>query len=155
VIDENDILPTIGGFAIAVWHRIEPLVYEARRRENAFLFQNFEAVLPTCRECYVPSAAELRIESSLARRASHLAPSPESFWRRLWFSRFLSVLDFRTRRIGSAEAKRSFDENRSILLYVTRQPEREKIRGAIRPDPRHLSGWLAAVKEKDVITYCT
>ncbi|MGH7836465.1 MAG: DUF4760 domain-containing protein [Candidatus Binataceae bacterium] len=47
LIDENDILPTIGGFAIAVWQRIEPLVIEARRRENSFLFQNFEAVLPT------------------------------------------------------------------------------------------------------------
>jgi len=34
LIREDDILPTLGGFAIAVWQRIEPIVQEARRREN-------------------------------------------------------------------------------------------------------------------------
>ena len=35
LIREDDILPTIGGNAVAVWHRIEPLVKELRLRENA------------------------------------------------------------------------------------------------------------------------
>src|SRR5437879_3211351 len=60
LIREDDILPTVGGFAIAIWERVEPIVKEARHRENAFLFHNFEAVLPNCRECYVPAAAEER-----------------------------------------------------------------------------------------------
>ncbi|MGH8013614.1 MAG: DUF4760 domain-containing protein, partial [Candidatus Binataceae bacterium] len=55
LIRQDDILPTVGGFAIAVWQRIEPIVRELRIRENAFLFQNYETVLPNCRECYVPS----------------------------------------------------------------------------------------------------
>src|SRR5260370_3713481 len=56
LIRDEDMLPTIGGVAIAVWHRIEPFVVDARRRANAFLFQNFEAMRPECRECYVPLA---------------------------------------------------------------------------------------------------
>src|SRR5712691_11727794 len=58
LIRDEDMLPTIGGVAIAVWQRIEPFVVEARRRENAFLFQNFEAMLPECRECYVPVSTD-------------------------------------------------------------------------------------------------
>ncbi len=61
LIREDDILPTVAGSAIAIWHRIEPVVQEARRRENAFLFQNFEAVLPKCRDCYVPMIADARM----------------------------------------------------------------------------------------------
>src|SRR5882724_5234429 len=57
LIDKNDILPTIGGYAVAVWHRIEPLVKELRLRENALLFQNYESLLPDCHECYVPGLA--------------------------------------------------------------------------------------------------
>jgi len=54
LIRKDDILPTIGGYAVAVWHRIAPLVKEMRLRENAVLFDNYEALLPECRECYVP-----------------------------------------------------------------------------------------------------
>ena len=54
LIDKNDILPTIGGYAVAVWYRIQPLIKELRLRENAVLFENYEALLPECHECYVP-----------------------------------------------------------------------------------------------------
>jgi peroxiredoxin len=54
LIRKDDILPTIGGYAVAVWYRIEPLVKELRLRENAVLFDNYEALLPECRGCYVP-----------------------------------------------------------------------------------------------------
>src|SRR5579864_6665991 len=54
LIDKQDILPTIGGYAVAVWYRIEPLVKELRLRENALLFENYESLLPECRDCYVP-----------------------------------------------------------------------------------------------------
>ena len=57
LIDKQDILPTIGGYAVAVWHRIEPLVKELRLRENALLFENYEALLPECHECYAPGIA--------------------------------------------------------------------------------------------------
>jgi peroxiredoxin len=54
LINKEEILPTIGGYAVAVWYRIQPLVKEFRLRENAVLFQNYESLLPECHECYVP-----------------------------------------------------------------------------------------------------
>jgi hypothetical protein len=155
LIDENDILPTIGGFAIAVWQRIQPLVEEARRRENAFLFQNFEAVLPICRECYVPSAKAAAVTGAAANGSGN-GLMRGGWWRRIWLSRNISAMDFLTRRIAPAEAKRRVDEGRAMILDVTRRPTSERIRGAVSPTPRDLSGWLQAVaKGKDVITYCT
>ncbi|MFO0953257.1 MAG: hypothetical protein U0835_19295 [Isosphaeraceae bacterium] len=55
LIRQEQILPTLGGHAIAVWKRIEPLVREARGIENSTLFVNFETLLPACHACYVPS----------------------------------------------------------------------------------------------------
>src|SRR5579862_1613833 len=55
LINEQEILPIIGGWAISVWQKIAPLVEEARRIENSTLFSDFERMLPSCYECYVPS----------------------------------------------------------------------------------------------------
>lgn len=55
LVDEEEILSTMGAYAIAVWQRIEPLVREARQVENSVLFDDFERLLPACYECYVPS----------------------------------------------------------------------------------------------------
>jgi hypothetical protein len=57
LINEKELLSTLGGYAIAVWKRIEPLVLEARKVENSALFDSFEKMLPACYECYVPSLA--------------------------------------------------------------------------------------------------
>src|SRR5215469_7020090 len=54
LIRKDDILPTVGGYAVAAWQRIQPLVKELRLRENALLFENYESLLPECRDCYVP-----------------------------------------------------------------------------------------------------
>jgi hypothetical protein len=156
LIDKDDILPTIGGFALAVWQRIEILVVEARRRENSFLFQNFEAVLPACRECFIPSAAEVEAEAALARSAARGRPTREGLAHRVWFSIPVSMMDFRTRRVEPIQAKRLLDAGRAQILDVTRIPALIGISGAIHPIPRDLSGWLSMVdKAKDVITYCT
>ena len=128
LIREDDILPTVGGFAIGVWQRIEPIVQEARRRENAFLFQNFEAVLPNCRECYVPvteiQAAKIESEE--------------------------------VERVEPQEAMRLIERDAAIMLDVSKHPEGQKIKGAVRANPNDLNGWLTVVpRGKDVITYCT
>jgi len=73
LIDKRDMLPTIGGYAVAVWHRIEPLVKELRLRENAMLFQNYEGLLPDCHECYVPGIASVGPPSDAS------ASPPEQF----------------------------------------------------------------------------
>lgn len=128
LIREDDILPTVAGSAIAIWHRIEPVVQEARRRENAFLFQNFEAVLPKCRDCYVPMIADARMIRELEQ----------------------------TERIEPREAKQLLDSKRAVVIDVSKQPESEKIAGAVRPASNDLAGWLAVIPDgKDVVTYCT
>jgi hypothetical protein len=54
LIDKEEILTTIGGFAILVWQKIDPLVRQARAVEHSTLFADFERLLPDCYECYVP-----------------------------------------------------------------------------------------------------
>lgn len=68
LIQKHDILPTIGGYAVAVWYRIEPLVKELRLRENAVLFQNYESLLPECQECYVPGIGHSAPADSVSSR---------------------------------------------------------------------------------------
>jgi hypothetical protein len=126
LIRDEDMLPTIGGAAIAVWQRIEPFVVEARRRENAFLFQNFEAMLPECRECYVPVTTDT-------------AATP------------VKDVDL----VEPDEARRLLAQNAAIVLDVSRDVTNGHIAGAVRTAPNDLTGWLAAIKPgKDVITYC-
>lgn len=55
LINEKEVLSTMGGYAIAVWQKISPLVKDARQIENSILFDDFERLLPSCYECYVPS----------------------------------------------------------------------------------------------------
>lgn len=55
LVNKNEILVAIGPHAIAVWRKIRGLVEEARRIEHSTLFADFERVLPSCLECYVPS----------------------------------------------------------------------------------------------------
>ena len=62
------VITAIGAYAIAVWRKIEPLVKEARRLENSVLFDDFEKMLPSCYECYVPNlqVSEVRTPFSSA-----------------------------------------------------------------------------------------
>jgi peroxiredoxin len=83
LIRKDDILPTIGGNAVAVWHRIEPLVKELRLRENAVLFENYESLLPECRECYVPGiesgvgTASMLTDSAISGKVTAVRATPE------------------------------------------------------------------------------
>ena len=58
LVTEDQILRNVGGYAIAVWQKIQPLVVEARRIEHSELFASFEWMLPACHECYVPKLAQ-------------------------------------------------------------------------------------------------
>ncbi len=55
LVNDREILSTMGPYAIAVWQKVEPLVLEARRIENSVLFDDFEKLLPACKACYVPA----------------------------------------------------------------------------------------------------
>ncbi len=58
LVSEEQILHTVGGYAIAVWQKIQPLVKEARGIEHSELFASFEWMLPACHECYVPKLGQ-------------------------------------------------------------------------------------------------
>ncbi|MBM3459527.1 MAG: hypothetical protein FJX77_13480, partial [Armatimonadetes bacterium] len=55
MINEQEILSTLGPYAIAVWQKMEPLVREARAIEHSLLFDDFEYLIPACVRCYVPA----------------------------------------------------------------------------------------------------
>ncbi len=55
LVNKDEILVTIGAHAIAVWQKIHGLVEETRRIEHSMLFADFERLLPSCLECYVPA----------------------------------------------------------------------------------------------------
>ena len=82
-VDDDEILPTVGGYAIAVWNKIEPLVKEARRIENSNLFVNFERILPSCRECYVPTLGSDVPINPFSLQQPEPTVSPEELIRRL------------------------------------------------------------------------
>ncbi len=77
LVDEEEILSTIGPYAIATWQKIEPLVREARRIENSVLFDDFELLIPACRACYVPAEGKLAdvLPFSLAQPRHRISPS--------------------------------------------------------------------------------
>jgi hypothetical protein len=86
-------------------------------------------VLPNCRECYVPAAADIQAATARAEDVE---------------------------RIGPQEAKRLVDQDAVVMLDVSKQPQGHKIKGAVRANPNDLTGWLTVVpRGKDVITYCT
>src|SRR5438270_8918907 len=98
-VDEKEILSTIGAYAIAVWNKIEPLVKEARRIENSVLFDDFERLLPACRECYVPALGrEGRVSPFALVQPPHVATiRPAELKRRLDAGEPLTLLDVRHR----------------------------------------------------------
>jgi peroxiredoxin Q/BCP len=76
LIRKQEILPTIGGNAVAVWWRIEPLVKELRLRENAVLFENYEWLLPECQECYVPAFRQPQLNAAVPTINGEASPRP-------------------------------------------------------------------------------
>jgi rhodanese-like protein len=137
LVDEWEILSTIGAYAIAVWHKIEPLVKEARRLENSVLFDDFEKMLPACYECYVPN---LQVSEA---RTPFAAPRPAPL-------------------TTAQELRKRLDHGEPITVLDVRQQA-----AAEGGDPRRLPGavvmapdavadrWIELPKEKPVVAYCT
>jgi hypothetical protein len=74
--DEDQLLlATAAGSAIAVWQKIEPLVLEARLIDNSTMFEDFELMLPECYECYVPSQPAPHRGWRKPSRSAHHGPN--------------------------------------------------------------------------------
>jgi hypothetical protein len=141
LIKQDDILPTIGGDAVAVWTRIEPIVRAARAKENPYLFKNYEAVLPSCIECYYPN---LRPEASPTSHSVQLEAAAAS-------------PDDGVKRIEPHELFALMREGKAVVLDVSAHDNSDLIAGAVRPRPNDLNGWLryATGHDRTVALYCT
>jgi hypothetical protein len=95
-VNDQEILSTVGAYAIAVWQKIEPLVREARRLENSVLFDDFERLLPACHECYVPALGRNAQVSPFSLAQPRDRISPTALQRRLEGGEPLTLLDVRS-----------------------------------------------------------
>jgi len=135
-IDEEEILSTVGAYAIAVWQKIEPLVREARRIENSVLFDDFERLLPACYACYVPALGE---RENVHPFSLLQAPS----------------------RISVAELKKRLRAGETVTLLDVRAPEQGEqepasLPGAVRiPYAELLERFKELPQDREVIAYCT
>lgn len=136
LIDEREILSTIGAYAIAVWKKIEPLAREARRIENSVLFDDFERLLPACYECYVPN---LKLRDSV---------TPFS-------------LPQHTQRTSVQELRKRLDRGEPVIVLDVRQPEAirldsRRVPGAVAMSPDSVvERWRELPPEREVVAYCT
>lgn len=137
VINGDQILPTIGGYAIAVWQKIQPLVYEARRLEHSTLFTDFERLLPSCYECYVPSLTTKAAAQPAEAPADGIAP-----------------------RIAVAELKRRLDRGDPLTVVDARPTpqvaaEPQTLPGAVLMPEAEAGSRLAELPAgQDVVVYC-
>jgi len=71
LVNEDEVVPTFGGYAITVWETIEPIIREIRRQENALLFRHFEGLVANCRGHCAPVSAVRPAKSSVNVAAGH------------------------------------------------------------------------------------
>ena len=136
-VNEQEILTTIGGHAIAVWNKIEPLVRQARATENSELFRDFERMLPSCHACYVPA---LSISTPVAPRivqpADDIKIDITTLSQRVDRSDPPTILDVRQAA--------HVDQDRRVLpqaIYI--------------PPDKIESRYAELPPDRDVIAYCT
>lgn len=138
LVDEKEILSTIGGYAIAVWQKIGPLVHEARGLEHSTLFDDFERLLPACHECYVPSLGRGQGVQPFA-----LAQTPS------------------IRKIRPAEAFARLERGEALTLLDVRQPSHREqepptLPGALVIAPDEVPLRLGDLpKAGEIVAYCT
>jgi len=136
LIDEKEILSTMGGYAIGVWLVIGPLVKEARTLEHSNLFDDFERLLPACYECYVPA---LGSEANVIPFALTQAPPTISI---------------------KETQKRLKQASPPLLLDVRQASHREADRrrlpdATIIPPDEVKDRYQELPKDREIIAYCT
>lgn len=135
LVDDREILSTVGGYAIAVWQKMAPLVEEARRIENSALFDDFERLLPSCYECYVPALG----------KNAQVHP----------FS-----LSQPVERIAPAALKARIDTGEPLTVLDARQPDqfardRRTLPNAVVIPPDQIAQRYAELPpEREVVVYC-
>jgi hypothetical protein len=95
LINQDEILSSVGAHAIGVWQKIHGLVEEVRRHEHSTLFSDFERLLPACLECYVPSLGAQGLMQPFALTQPVARISPHRLKERLDRGEPLTIIDVR------------------------------------------------------------
>ncbi len=149
LVQEGEILTTIGPYAIAVWQKIQPLVYEARRIENSVLFEDFERLLPSCHHCYVPALGEnARVNPFSLTQPGQGEPARAHRG------------DGSALRISAEEVKKLLDGGSPITLLDVRQPtsspnDSRALPNSVRLPPGEIDKRYAELpRDREVIAFC-
>jgi hypothetical protein len=145
LINDREILSTMGAFAIAVWQKIEPLVKEARRIENSSMFDDYERMLPNCYECYVPALANegtvRPFQTSQTAPPKHEKPKE-------------------AKRVSTAELNRRLDKHVPVTVLDVRQKSHidadpRMLPGAVRIPPDEIvDRYRELPPDREVVAYC-
>ena len=142
IINDKEILSTMGGHAIAVWTKIQPLVLDARKIEHSTLFDDFEVLLPSCYECYVPSLGK--------PAAGAKARTPHS----------AADTDIQVKKVDIREVSARIQRGDRLTLLDSRQPaqfarEPATLPGAIAIPPDSISTRYGELpRDRDVVVFC-
>ncbi|MEP6755812.1 MAG: rhodanese-like domain-containing protein [Chthonomonadales bacterium] len=144
MISEFEILSTIAAYAIAAWSKMAPLVHEARKLENSNLFDDFEKLLPSCHECYVPNLAKESKFVPFAIGTKKAEPKkPDNF-----------------KRMSIGDLKKRVDKGKGTTVLDVRQPKHVLadpfgVPGALRVPPDEIKARLKDIPAgDDIVSYC-
>ena len=158
MIDTDVTLRTMGGYAIAVWRQIEPLVREARRVEHSNLFDDFERMLPECFECYAP-ALDVALGASVERDRSFAETAGEAATRIVAGGRDLAALAS-IREITPAGLRRMLDRGEAVTVLDVRSRQtyadaQAAIAGSVRISPHEISQRYSELpRDRLIVAFC-
>jgi len=159
LIDKDVTLRTMGGYAIAVWRRIEPLVREARRVEHSNLFDDFERMLPDCYECFAPTL-EVAPAEALEHDRSFLETEREAAQRIVAGER--AIPESRpVREMTPAQLLRMLNANGPVVVLDVRSRQsyadaRVSIPGSLRIAPHEIPQRYEEIpRDRLAVAYCT
>lgn len=159
LIDKDVMLRTMGGYAIAVWRRIEPLVREARRVEHSNLFEDFERMLPDCFECYTPA---LSIPPSVAIDADRdFLETEDEAARRIVAPEGKIREEGPLRSVTPAQLRQMLDRGDPVTVLDVRSRQsyedaRASIPGSVRIAPHEIPARYQEIpRDRIAVAYCT
>lgn len=159
LIDKDVTLRTMGGYAIAVWRRIEPLVREARRVEHSNLFEDFERMLPDCFECYAP-ALEMAPDVAIDADRDFLETEGEAAQRIVAPERDLGE-STPVRAISAEQLRQLLDRGDPVTVLDVRSPHsyadaHASIPGSVRIAPHEIPQRYQEIpRDRRTVAYCT
>ncbi len=159
LIDRDVTLRTMGGYAIAVWRKIEPLVREARRVEHSNLFEDFERMLPDCFDCYVP---QLEVPAPVALEGDRSFVETEREAARRIIARDRDIGDEApVPSFTARQLRQMLDRGEPVTVLDVRSRQayadaRGMIPGSVRIPPQDIPERFGEIpRDRLTIAYCT